>query len=145
MERVSGERTPGPALYRLLDELADDLMALTDAELLAELSADGVDLGFEADATEAAIAAGMARAGRERLAAAKAAVARDRGARTVPAPMRAERRDAVLAHFARSDPNLRGRLTMAARNGGGMTEAEVEAIAANLRELGAIDDDGNPV
>ncbi len=34
---------------------------------------------------------------------------------------------------------------MAARKGEGMTEKEMDAILDDLRELGAIDDEGNPI
>jgi len=34
---------------------------------------------------------------------------------------------------------------MAARNGEGITEKEMDDILADLRELGAIDEDGNPI
>ena len=52
---MSGDK-PDPALHRLLDELADDLMNLSDAELLAELAADGLDVEAEAAAARSAIA-----------------------------------------------------------------------------------------
>lgn len=143
MDFVSGDK-PDPALNRLLDELADDLMNLSDAELLAELTADGLDVEAEALAARDAIAGGVARAGQLRLAAARAAVSRDRKARVVRTPLRADRRDAVLARFASNDPKLKNRLTMAARKGEGITEKEMDAILDDLRELGAIDDEGNP-
>ena len=143
MGRVSGGTTPNPALYRLLDELADDLMGLTDAELLAETAADGIDQDAEVSAAKAAIAAGIARVGRERLAVAKAAVFRERKARVVRPPVPNDRRGEVLARFAQDDVKLRGRLTMAARNGEGVTESEIDSILADLRELGAVDEKGD--
>lgn len=143
MDCVSGDK-PEPALHQLLDELADDLMNLSDAELLAELAADGLDVDAEAGGARSAIADGVARAGQARLAVARAAVSRDRKARVVRLPLPADRRDAVLARFANDDPKLKSRLTMAARNGEGVSEKEIDAILDDLRELGAIDDEGNP-
>jgi len=140
---VSGDK-PDPALRRLLDELADDLMSLSDAELLAELATDGLDVDAEAAAARNAIAGGVAHAGQARLAAARTAVSRDRKARVVRQPLRADRRDAVLARFANDDPKLKSRLTMAARKGEVVSEKEMDAILDDLRELGAIDDEGNP-
>jgi hypothetical protein len=133
-----------PALNRLLDELADDLLNLSDSELLAELVADGLDENAEAAAARDAIAGGIARAGQQRLAAARAAVSRDRKSRVVRPPLRPDVRDAVLAGFANDNPKLKSRLTMAARNGEGITEKEMDAILDDLRELGVIDDEGNP-
>lgn len=144
MGRVNGRKAPDPSLHRLLDELTDNLMQLSDAELLAELETDHVDVNAEANATRMAIAGGMARAGRARLEAARAAVGRERTARVVGLPVRAERRVEVLARFAQHDPKLKSRLTMAARSGTGMTEAEANSILADLRELGAIDENGDP-
>lgn len=144
MDRVNGRKAREPTLDQLLDELTDDLMRLSDAELLAELEADGVDAADEAKAARTAIAAGFARAGRAQLKAARAAVDRERKARVVGPPVRAERRVEVLMRFAQHDPKLRTRLTMAARGGSGITEAEANSILADLRELGAIDDNGDP-
>lgn len=143
MDCVSGDK-PDPALNRLLDELADDLMNLSDAELLAELAVDGLDVDAEVAAARDAIAGGVARAGQLRLAEARAAVSRDRKARVVRMPLRADQRDIVLARFANDDPKLKSRLTMAARKGEGITEREMDAILDDLRELGVIDDEGNP-
>lgn len=140
---MSGDK-PDPALNRLLEELVDDLMNLSDAELLAELAADGLDVDAEAAAARDAIAGGVVRAGQLRLATARAAVSRDRKARLVRTPLRADRRDAVLARFANDDSKLRSRLTMAARKGEGIAEKEMDAILDDLRELGVIDDEGNP-
>lgn len=144
MDRVNGRKAPEPTLDQLLDELTDDLMRLSDAELLAELEADGMDEEDEASAARTAIAAGVARAGRSQLKAARAAVDRERKARVVGLPVRAERRVEVLTRFAKHDPKLKSRLTMAARGGTGMTEAEADSILADLRELGAIDENGDP-
>lgn len=143
MDCVSGDK-PDPALRRLLDELSDDLMNLSDAELLAELATDGLDVDAEAAAARSAIAGGVARAGQARLAAARTAVSRDRKARVVRPPLRVDRRDAVLARFANDDLKLKSRLTMAARKGEAISEKEMDAILDDLRELGAIDDEGNP-
>lgn len=143
MDFVNGDK-PDPALNRLLDELTEDLMNLSDAELLAELADDGLSVDAEAAAARDAIAGGVARAGQLRLAAARAAVSRDRKARVVRTPLRPDRRDAVLARFVSADPKLKSRLTMAARKGEGATEREMDAILNDLRELGAIDDEGNP-
>ena len=144
MDCVSGDK-PDPALHRLLDELADDLMNLSEAELLAELAADSLDGAAEAAAARSAIAGGVALAGQARLVAARTAVSRDRKARVVRPPLRVDRRDAVLARFANDDPKLKSRLTMAARKGEGVSEKEMDAILDDLRELGAIDDEGNPL
>ena len=132
MDCVSGDK-PDPALHRLLDELesAEELLAARGEAAAA--------------AARRAMAGGVARVGQARLAAARRAVSRDRKARVVRPPLRADRREAVLTRFANDDPKLKGRLTMAARKGEGVSEKEIDAILDDLRELGAIDDEGNPI
>lgn len=142
---MTGKKGPDHAFQRLLDELAEDVMGMTNAELLAELAEEGTDPPAEIQAGRDAIAAAIARAGRERLRAARAAVDHDRTARVVRLPVSGDQRAAVLARFANDDAKLKARLTMAARKGEGMTEKEMDSILQDLRELGAIDEEGNPV
>lgn len=144
MDFVSRDKKPDPTLDRFLDELTEDVMSMTDAELLAELAEEGTDPVAEAQAARDAIAAGLNRAGRAKLEAARAAVTRDRTAHVVHLAVSSDRRANVLARFANDDVKLKSRLTMAARKGEGITANEADAILRNLRELGAIDDDGNP-
>lgn len=144
MDFVSRGKKPDPTLDRFLDELTEDVMSMTDAELLAELAEEGTDPVAEAQAARDAIGAGLNRAGRAKLEAARVAVTRDRTAHVVHLAVSSDRRADVLARFANDDVKLKSRLTMAARNGEGITAKEADAILRNLRELGAIDDDGNP-
>ncbi len=142
---VSGAEENDPTLNQLIDETVEDLMKLSDAELLAELTAEGADPEAEAQFARNAIAAGIARAGRARLVAARTAVDRDRTARIVRQPVPVALRASILERFANDDPKLKSRLTMAARNGEGITEQEMDSILADLRELGVIDNEGNPI
>ena len=100
----------------------------------------------EANRVRALISAATGQAAKARLKAARAEINRAAGptlgqVHRLPLSDRA----AVLARFANDDPKLKSRLTMAARNGEGITENEMDDILANLRELGAIDEDGNPI
>ena len=83
--------------------------------------------------------------GRSRLLAARQALDRTRQARSgenvVQLPL--DRKQQILSQFAANDGQLRSRLTMAARQGVGASEREIDDILRDLRELGAIDDDGN--
>ena len=137
---------PNPPIDRLADELVADIMAMSDAELLAEVEAEGLNAEVEADRIRAIISTATARSGRSRLQAARAEIDRatlaGRG-QVHQLPLRD--RAAVLARFANDDTKLQSRLTMAARNGDGITENEMDDILADLRELGAIDEDGNPI
>lgn len=143
---VSGAGRPNPPIGRLADELVADIMAMSDAELLAEVEAEGLNAEDEADRIRAIISTATARSGKSRLQAARAEIDRATGAgrrQVHQLPLRD--RAAVLARFANDDTKLKSRLTMAARNGDGITENEMDDILADLRELGAIDEDGNPI
>ena len=143
---VSGAGRPNPPIGHLADELVADIMAMSDAELLAEVEAEGLNAEDEADRIRAIISTATARSGKSRLQAARAEIDRATGAgrgQVHQLPLRD--RAAVLARFANDDTKLKSRLTMAARNGDGITENEMDDILADLRELGAIDEDGNPI
>jgi len=146
MDIVSGSDRPGSPIDRLADELVADIMIMSDAELLAEVEAEGLSAEDEAGRIRGIVSGAITRAAKSRLKAARAEI--DRAAR-IPRgqvhqlPIRD--RAAVLVRFANDDAKLKSRLTIAARNGEGITEKEMDDILADLRELGAIDEDGNPV
>ena len=143
---MSGSDRPGSPIDRLADELVADIMSMSDAELLAEVEAEGLSAEDEAGRIRGIVSGAITRAAKSRLKAARAEI--DRAAR-IPRgqvhqlPIRD--RAAVLVRFANDDAKLKSRLTIAARNGEGITEKEMDDILADLRELGAIDEDGNPV
>ena len=141
---MSGEKV-GPSLHHLADELVADLLRLSDAELLAEAEAEGLDPEAEAARVRETITAAITGRGKARLKEARAALDAARGsALGRRLPLRVHDRRAVLARFASNDDKLRQRLTMAARNGGGITDQEIDDILNDLRDIGAIDDEGNP-
>ncbi len=146
MDIVSGSDRPRSPIDRLADELVADIMSMSDAELLAEVEAEGLSAEDEAGRIRGIVSGAITRAAKSRLKAARAEI--DRAAR-IPRgqvhqlPIRD--RAAVLVRFANDDAKLKSRLTIAARNGEGITEKEMDDILADLRELGAIDEDGNPV
>ena len=133
-------------LLRLTDALVADLMSLTDEALLRETTEDGNDPEVVADEVRAALHAAVLREGKARLAKARGRLDAARTARTggvllgLPLP----RKQQILGQFAANDGRLRERLTMAARKGEGASEREVDDILRDLRDLGAIDDEGNP-
>jgi hypothetical protein len=130
----------------LADELVTDLLQLSDAELLAEIEAEGRDPEVEAARVRETITAAMTVRGKARLKQARAALDAARGAALGRrAPLKIVDRMAVLTRFASNDDKLRQRLTMAARNGGGITDQEIDDILNDLRDIGAIDDEGNPI
>jgi hypothetical protein len=118
---------------RLTDALVADLLSLSDAELLA----DGDREGERDAAVSRAVIAGAliriaaGRPGKERNA-----------SRSGEHSDRRPGRDAA-GLFKRVKHNDHGRLkelTLAARNGGGLSSRELEEIVRDLRELGAFGD-----
>lgn len=143
---MNGSDRPVPSIARLADELVADIMSMSDAELLAEIEAEGLNAESEADRIRDIISTATTQAAKSRLKAARAEIDRTaEAARGQVHQLPIRDRAAVLVRFANDDAKLTTRLTMAARNGEGITEKEMDDILADLRELGAIDEDGNPI
>lgn len=146
MDVVSGGTPRDPTLFNLTDALVSDAANLSEAELIAEMKADGLDPDAEVARMRAVVASAIVQSGKARLAEAKQGVAKARKVAVAALPpLRVANADTVLRRFANDDVKLRSRLTMAARNGEGLTEREADQVLNDLRELGAIDDEGNPV
>lgn len=134
-------------LRNLSEALLNDVLALSEQELLAELQAEGRDPVIEAADIQQNIADALALSGKACLASAKAAVVATRG---VPLSLKiltlsVDEKQHILRQFAANDTQLQKRLTMAARRGKGDAESELDSILRDLRDLGAIDDQGNPL
>jgi hypothetical protein len=133
-------------LFRLSDALVNDLMTLSDGELLRESKDDGGDPEAMAAEVRDALQAMVMHESKTRLAKARQSLDTARAVRlagnllSLPLP----RKQQILGQFAANDGRLRERLTMAARKGDGASEREVDDILQDLRDLGAIDDEGNP-
>lgn len=133
-------------LFRLTDALVADLMALSDDELFRETRDGGDDPEVVAADVRDALQATVTRESKARLIKARESLDSARVARaggnllSLPLP----RKQQILGQFAANDGRLRERLTMAARKGDGASEREVDDILRDLRDLGAIDDEGNP-
>lgn len=135
---------PRQKLTRILDPLIDDLMSLSDDEVLAEFREDGFDPELAASEVAGELAAAMSTAGKKRLEAARAQLNSVKAFRHQPGVigLSATEKDRILREFAANDRPLQQRLTLAARNGQGMTEDEVNSVLLDLVELGALDSEG---
>lgn len=124
------------ALRRLADALAEDVLSAPDSEILeeaaeihgdpAKLAADMLKL-FEQT---------MSEQGKERLAAAREAVAADRrrpAAVIRLSPAEARRR---LQQLIAADPETARKLTVAARKGEGLSDDDVQSMLEDFEELG---------
>ncbi|HEX3367847.1 hypothetical protein [Phenylobacterium sp.] len=138
--------TEGPDLFLLANALVDDLMALSDDDLLREVREDEGDPERLATEMREQLQARVVRENKARLVNARSALniarAARAGANVISLPL--TQKQQILSKFAAADGRLRERLTMAARKGEGATEREIDDILKDLVDLGAIDDEGNP-
>ena len=131
-------------LERLANALVDDIDAMSDEELLAELDEAGEDAGTVAGQTRTLIADAVAKVGRRKLAAARSGYeANQTGHRSNVLQWPVNRKRALIHHFSRNDAELERKLTLAAREGKD-TEADMNSFIEDLIDLGVIDDEGNP-
>lgn len=136
---------PRQKLSRIVDPLVDDLLSLSDEEVLAEAREDGGDPALLAAEVGKELAAAVGAAGRQRLADARKQLGGVRALRKHPSitGLPASEKDRILRQFAANDSPLQKRLTMAARNGDGLSEEEMDTVLLDLIELGALDEEGN--
>ena len=134
-------------MLSFVDRRLDEIDALSDEELLAEAREAGEDPERVAGELRSLIADLMKEQAKERLKSARASFNARRAAPAVGTAdiLSFEKKQAILQGFADNDGRLRKRLTMAARKGEGASEREVDSILQDLRDLGAIDENGNPL
>ena len=131
------KRQQGP-IRLLVDLLAEDILAASDAEILAEMREDGDDPDRAASDMRGLFERALILSNKSRLATARAAVAAERqshGATPIVniAGARRQLRDALT----RKDLPL----TMAARNENELSDADVVGLVQNMRELGILPPD----
>lgn len=128
-------------LERLSNALADDIDAMSDEELLAELEETGEDADTIADQTRALIADAIVEGGRRRREAARSGYeASQTGRQSNVLQWSVNRKRGLIQRFAQGDDELQQRLmTLAAREGKD-TEADMNSFIEDLIDLGVIDD-----
>jgi len=122
----------------LVDLLAEDILAASDAEILAEMREDGDDPDRAASDMLGVFERALILSNKSRLAAARLAVAAERQSRGAApiidiADARRQLRDALM----RKDLPL----TMAARNENELSDADVIGLVQDMRELGILPSD----
>ena len=126
------------ALDRLAASIVDDILNMTDEEILAEVAADGEDPKQIAQETKDIFERAVATCGKSRLAAARKSVLADRqqGSKVFqPNPNAARQK---LEKILKQHPEKLSKLTLAARNGEGLSDGDVFSILQDLEELGMI-------
>jgi hypothetical protein len=127
------------ALERLTEQFVADVLKATDSELLAEAKEEGRDLAAEAIHGREILARALASAGRRKLAAARAALdARSKPASHSTQRLSPEQARTVLEKALRDAPETATKLTLAARKGQGLSDADVYGMLEDLADLGIL-------
>ena len=132
-------------LERLCNVLADDIDAMSDEELLAELQEAGEDTDAIAKQTGQRIAEAITKVGRHKMEAARAgyeAETHQTSHKSKVFHLPVSRKRELIQHFAQNDDTFKQKLTLAARKEED-SEADVDSFIEDLLDLGVIDDEGN--
>jgi len=127
------------ALDRLADALVEDILSASDEEILAEARQDTESPEKMVAATRAVFGRALLREAKARLSSARAAVQRERqqGTSSVRSLSSQDARR-QLQSVLKQDPELEGKLTLAARKGEGLSDEDVYGMLEDLEALGAI-------
>lgn len=136
-----------PRLDRLTEALLDDLMAVSDEEIISEMLVDGDDPEAVSLEVSSTISEAIAQSGKAKLALARQEREKSHSINVtnniILLPI--DKKRAILGRFAEGQSSLKTKLTMAARRGGaaGLSEKEIDSILEDLRQLGLLDENGD--
>lgn len=135
---------PRYPLRKISDLFIDDLIATSDADILAEAAKD-VSVKNAGERAKAAYQRALQTSGQNRLQAARRAMELERESAETSLPLRgmdAGKARKILERFAANDPDFGSQITLAARNLQDIPDSEVLSIILDLKRLGALPDDG---
>ena len=139
---TAGKKAASDALDRLAAALVDDVLATSDAEILAEFRADGGDPDQHAAEMRALFERSVLASNKSKLQAARAGVARAKASALSSALVDMTKARERLHGVLKTLPEAQ-RLTLAARKESELSDADVVGLLEDLRELGvAFPDDG---
>ncbi len=131
------------ALERLTEQFVTDVVNATDSELLAEAKEEGRDLEVEAARSRDILAKALASVGKQKLAAARSALdARSKSASYTTRQLSPQQARTVLENALRDAPETATKLTLAARKGQGLSDADVYGMLEDLADLGILPSGG---
>jgi hypothetical protein len=134
-------------LDRLADTLVEDILHMSDAEVIAEAQEQFNDPQAEIGQVRGLVQSAILRTSKAKLAGARAAVAAyKQGKNTADVvPLSTGEKKAVIDRFISQDPALKEKVTLlAARKGEGIqSDSDIEGMFEDLIELGLIDEQGN--
>ena len=128
---------------RLCNTLAEDIDAMSDAELLVDLKETSEQADDIANRTKVLIDNAIEKVGRRKLEAARAGYEAHQSIRrhnVLQWPVEQKRN--LIQHFAQNNDEFDRKLTIAARKGQS-TEADIDSFIEDLIELGLINEKGD--
>jgi len=128
------------ALDRLTAALVEDILSASDEEIIAEALEDREVPAGAVAAVRAVFEKAARLAAKDRLAAARLAVTRDRVRSASGSPLDPSEARRRLGRILAQDPNL----TLAARKGQDLTDKEVLGLLEDLKDLGLAADPDEP-
>lgn len=138
--------TASEQLDRLADTFVQDILELSDEEVIAEAKERFGAPEQEIDRLRGVIDSALLRAPKTKLAEAKASLAtykKNNHSNNVVVLSMAQKRT-LIERFTAKDVELQQKLTLAARKGEGIqTENDIEGMFEDLIELELIDEEGN--
>ena len=139
---MSGKtKKSGSELSRLREELAADVMGTSDEEIFAEVRDRGVDPEAAATRVASVLQRAILDSGKEKMAAARESLQKQKATEGTREPVDIATARALLQKAAKSDANLQQRLTLAARNGDGLPDGDIQSLVDDLLELGILTDE----
>ena len=128
------------SLYRLTQLLVEDILSTSDAEILDEAKEGGIEPAATAARLKSLYEKAASTTGRSRLAAAKVAVEVDRHntQESTVALLDPSTAQSRLQSALAQDPETRAKLTLAARKGEGLSNADVHGLLQDFDELGLL-------
>jgi hypothetical protein len=135
---------PRYQLRNISDLFIDDLLATSDADILAEAAKD-VSLKNAGERAKEAYQRALQTSGQNRLHAARRAMEQEREIAEAEIDlhgMDAGKARKILEKLAANDPDFGSKITLAARNLKDIPDPEVLSIILDLKRLGALPADG---
>jgi hypothetical protein len=131
-------------LERISEMVVDDIMHAPDEEIIAEAKAQLDDVGRACNEVINVIDRAVLTGNKAKLINARANLnSRGNSSESKILQFTLQRKKQILNQFSSSDAQLKQKITMAARNGDGASENDINGIIDDLLELGLIDDEGN--
>ena len=132
-------------LENLADVLVEDILNMSNEELITQAKEQFDDPKAEADHIRDLFSKAMLQTSKDKLAKAQAAVSvhKSKGNTVTVIQLSSAQKKTVIDRFVGNDQQLQQKLTMAARNGKGIqTENDIDSLVEDLIELEIIDEKG---